>query len=500
MANGWHVHFEPTITHLAPTGAGNFRAVTATPGTKVNPPTGSFQVTTSVRLNLTDDAQGPPPLNPGDPSLPATLEFIGRAKPGPGTSQPFISMGVVKGTATYNTSGSKPVPQFICGKAAAGGASVTIDFTSATTPEIVRSDWVMRIEKHPDTFDTNFVNSFFVQLPWQFIESPGLLQMSARLTINGKLEADENRNTPLNIPLIHNSIPEDADPKKAPFTFFGLRNLYTRANEHQPSPRVPFKVSIGNDVISIIVHTSFSDFCVQRTSATVGQVLSRVADILSDAGFNPVNTLQGARADAECNLHWKRINGHFIGRKITDLNQSQPDANKLEFRLAAAISANNRGSVKIPDGMEERIPFFEFYVFAEDTAPPSPNELAHSEGFVIVPGSVGGVLQTQGVKALITPIIMATAQGSPLRQTLGAIASADHVNLLATTICHEIGHTFGLRHAVAFIDKPPYQTGDANFGRGVMGSSGLVIGSGTPRIPLSFFGPVHLQEIRRLYL
>jgi hypothetical protein len=87
-----------------------------------------------------------------------------------------------------------------------------------------------------------------------------------------------------------------------------------------------------------------------------------------------------------------------------------------------------------------------------------------------------------------------------MRKMLGQIATGDHANLLATTVCHEIGHTFGLRHAVAFIDAPPYVSGDPTFERGTMANAGVVTGSGTPPMPLGFFGPVHQQEIRRLFL
>ena len=178
-------------------------------------------------------------------------------------------MGTVRGKASYNTSGAKPVPQFICGSVKVGtGPSTTIDFTPATTNDITRSDWVLRIEKHPDTFDTNAVQSFFVRLPWQFVENPGRMQLSARLTVNGKLEADENRNTPLDIPLKHDSVPEDADPKGTPLTFFGLRNLYTKVNANSPSAQVAFR----GRTLRVILHATFRTFCTGSTSATVADV------------------------------------------------------------------------------------------------------------------------------------------------------------------------------------------------------------------------------------
>jgi len=229
----------------------------------------------------------------------------------------------------------------------------------------------------------------------------------------------------------------------------------------------------------------------------VANVIDRAADILLDAGFGAVDSLQGTPAVTDCNLHWKIVGGHFMGRRITDPDQTKPPQDRLENRLSAAITNNNIGSVSIPAGMEEVIPFFDFYIFAEAADPPNSSELAHSET------TIASLLNpAAGTKAAITPIVIAIGFGSgnPLRKMLSQIASADHANLLATTICHEIGHTFGLRHSVALIGQPPYASADPTFQRGTMASAGLVVGSGTPRVQLGFFGPVHVQEITRLFL
>jgi hypothetical protein len=419
--------------------------------------------------------------------------LIGAAVPTTGAPA-FVSLGVVNGTVDFNTSGPKPVPRFTAGTRRVGaGPSTTIDFVPATGFDVQRSDWVLQIDGNPDSFGTGVVTSFFVQLPWQFIENPGRMRLSARLSIGGRVAADETVNTPLDLPLRHLQVPEDAATNGTPLTFFGLRNLYTRSNAHT-LPRVPS----ANQAFNVILHSSFTDFCTQSTSATVAAVITGVADILQDAGFQVVNFLQGQPAVTDCNLHWKSVGGHFMGRRITDPNPSgKPPQDLLENRLSAAIGNNNIGTVSIPSGMEEVIPFFDFYIFAESADPPNATELAHSET------TISSLLNpTAATKAGITPIVIAKGfnSGSPLRRLLSQIATTDHANVLATTICHEIGHTFGLRHAVAFRGQPPYVAGDAAFQRGTMGSAGFVVGSGTPRMPLGFFGPVHLQEISRLFL
>ncbi len=503
MANGWLVHFEPTISHLTPNGRGGFTAVTAAPGARIQPPPGSFPVFTRIRLNFTDDAQGPPPITPGSPALAATLEFVGRAKPSDGSSNPFLSMGILNGKVKYDMSGVRPVPQFICAThSLPNSAELHIDYTPATNDDVAHSDWVIYIEKHPKTFDTYITPGFFVQLPWQFIENPGVLQISVRLSINGNLEADENRNTPLSIPIIHNSVPENIDARQSRFTFFGLRNLYCRANAHQPNERIPFKIPIGGNTLTIFLHSSFNDFCAQKTSASITDVISKTTEIFKNAGFGAINILSGKPADDDSQLHWRRVAGRYMAINIKDANQSLPDADKLEFRFAAAINANNFGAVRIPDDMVERIPFFNFYIFVEDAPPSDPTELARSETFTPIHGSTGGILKDQGLKALLTPIIMSKERGSQLLNTLNRVDGADHANLLASNICHEIGHSLGLRHAVAFIDNLPYERGDTRFSRGVMATtvSGYPDSSGKIRFPMSYFGPVHVQVIKRLYL
>ena len=494
MANAWQVRFEPTIVALTPQRGGNFNFTQTQPGAPAAAPPGSFQVVIAVKPRLSETNNGPSPLAPGAKS-PATLEFIGRARPqAAGQTAPFISMGVLRGTVDFNTSGAKPVPRFTAGTKAGPGNSLDIDFTAATNADVLHSDWALRILKDPDTFDTNVVTSFFVLLPWQFVENPGKMQLSARLRIAGTIAADESRNTLLDLPLRHLKVPEDANTQLPPLTFFGVRNLYTKSNA-KSLPRVP----LNNNNIRLILHSTFTDFCTRNTRSSVAEVIDKISQILFDAGFSAVDFLRDAPALADCNLHWKRVGGHFMGRKITDPDPSKSasDPTRLENRLAAAISANNISSITIPSGMEEVIPFFDFYIFAEDADPPVPTELAHSET------GVDSLLSpSAATKALFTPIIIAkgSSSSSPLPKLLGQIDPADHGNVLATTVCHEIGHSFGLRHAVSFIDQPPYLPGDARFARGTMGLAGLVLGSGTPRIPLGFFGPVHVEEIKRLFL
>jgi hypothetical protein len=495
---GWKVNFEPTITHLTPTTGGAHTAVVAAAGAKVTPPTGSFPVVTAVRLKFTDDAAGPDPV-PRGPGKAASLDLIARAASAdPKTAPPFVVVATMPGTATFDGT-----PKFTI-KTIKDPASfsVNLDVRPGTANEVVRSDWVLQIDPHP-TFVTSPKTFFTLRLPWKFDETTAKLQLNARLSIDGTLHADESRNLMLDIPLSHRDVPEEADKKKPVQKFFGLRNLYTRANDLDPKaktePAVP-KVAFAGRRMRVLLDSTFVSFCTGNTSAKVADVVTGVTSIMNDAGFGTVDVLSGAATNTECRTHWKQVGGHFMSVAIRDADQGKPEADRIENKFAASIDGG--GSVAIPDGMEERIPFFDFYIFAEDKDPPNAVELAHSERRVNVKGSVGGIIASSATKVLHTPIIISKGSGSssPLRNLLSQIDKADHANLLAGTICHEIGHTFGLKHPVVFSGSPPYVFGDAQFGRGTMSGGGIVVGSGTPRMPLYFFGPIHQLEIRRLYL
>lgn len=500
----WVVHFEPTITHLTPRPAGGFAEVVAAPGTRVAPPAGSFPIITAVRIHLTNDGAGPAPLLVTE-RRPATLVLIGRTAPIPTTPAPaFIVLGTLVGTVDFDRGKTPPAPRFTCGSIRDPATNnSTLNFQPSVVNEVIRSDWVLRIEKHPVTFDTNVVQSFHLHLPWVFNERTEKLQLSARLTIAGTLHADETRNQIIALPLVHQGVPEEADTTKPKRKFIGLRNLYTRSNEHDSSSATAplLRVPLAANRVRVILHTSFTTFCTGSTSAAVADVATAIEQIMNDAGFGANVVVQhGAAADVECARHWKAVDGRFMSLLILDPNQAQPESARLEHRIAAAIAANQR--LTIPTGMEQRIPFFDFYIFAEGSEPPTATELAHSERLIAVPGTVGGIIAATTTKVLATPIIIArgASRASPLRKLLSQIAPADHVNALAGTVCHEIGHTLGLKHPVAFTGSLPYVFGDASFARGTMGSGGLVIGSGVPRMALFFFGPVHQLEIRRRYI
>ena len=464
MANAWQIRFEPTIVALTPKGGVTFTLKQIQPGPPTQPPAGSFPVVLSAVPKISERNNGTSPIAPGA-TADATVEFIGRPAPAAGSpAPPFVSIGVVNGRVSFDSSSGKPLPKFTAKTRKTGQFSSVTDYVPATTTVTTRSDWVMKVVGDPDSFDLSPDLSILLQMPWQFIENPGRMQLTVRLKVGTTVACDETINTPLDLPLKHQKVPDTLTATGTPLDFFGLRNLYAKANSNS-LPRFPF----GSGTLRVILHSTTVTF-IGTTSTNVAAVTTAVTQIMNDAGFGTVTVISGAAADTECNLHWKIQGGHFIGKNIT-----------------------NTQTVK--SGTEEVIPFFDFYIFAED-ADPVGDELALSETMIL-----SLLNPTNGTKALATPVVIAKGVGStsPIKKLLAQIATTDHVNVIAGTICHEIGHTFGLRHSVAFIDKPPYVAPDSTT-RGVMGPASFLIGSGTPRIPLPFFGPVHNAEIKRLFL
>jgi hypothetical protein len=134
-------------------------------------------------------------------------------------------------------------------------------------------------------------------------------------------------------------------------------------------------------------------------------------------------------------------------------------------QFSAAITANPDAKFSFLDEDVEIIPFFEFYVFAQTIDPPNSSELARGERFFPFPESNNGVFAVQAPKAVVAPIVIAVGSGpqSRLQTLLAQTPTSDHVNLLASTICHEIGHSSAFA-------MPSPSRGHRRIGRAIQGS------------------------------
>jgi len=153
---------------------------------------------------------------------------------------------------------------------------------------IARSDYLIRISGDGTTIELkNDPGDILIPLPWQFDEKNPMLQLSARLTVDGTSEADEATSAPLDFPMTHASVPDEAvagDTKNHPLlTFFGVRNLAAMSLV----PDTP-KVSFSGKTMNVFIHATARSFITGTSSATVAAVVTVLTSILNDGGFGTV--------------------------------------------------------------------------------------------------------------------------------------------------------------------------------------------------------------------
>jgi Met-zincin len=496
MPNGWRISFESSRVFLNPGAGGSFTSVTAAPGASPNPPAGSFTVVTGLFPRLRNDAIGNPPIAAGA-SAPAVIEFIARIKGGT-----FISLGTLNGTVDFNAGKGKPLPRFTIKtrttKQTVNGVvntTTVIDFTRATTANVTRSDWLLTVNPDADTFPFaagTSLTDFDIQLPWVFDQKSPILELSARLTVNGAVAADESRNTAFQIPLIHNGVPEDLDPAKPALTLYGLRTALPASLE-RPG------IALGGRPLQVFVHPSVTTFLTTASSAAaLAQMRTSILATLSDVGFPTVNVVMSgdptfAAELARFNGFFTTTNSQFHARGMTNLLGPSPVA------VGTKAFLPDRSSTVRGEGA--LIPFFDCFVALENRNP-TKLEIGLGETFNVA----GANPIPAGMKLICAPILVMAGSGSKsgMGGQLAKVDSQDHGNLMANVICHEVGHTLGLRHGLSFTGTPPYVDHDQGVPNSVMYITDLTQPPGgastaAARARTNFFGPVQRNALRSSY-
>jgi hypothetical protein len=329
-----------------------------------------------------------------------------------------------------------------------------------------KSDFELLLDFDAKTFaNPPVTNSLFV--PWEVAEEGAKIEVGLKLLIDGKLHAPVSKNDSLDVPLKHPSVHEDADQALPKHDFFGIRVVYTSAPEF---PISGDKLPIGQDRLRCLLHTSVKDECesARKGLYNLAKIRGYISGIFRDAGFASVDVFECK--DHEFYLHhWKRnSSGEIVAKNL-----------------------KNRSRVSDSEGAD--VPYFDFWVAKGD---------ATSVG-----GPAAGAIGEQGhpvdhirvnvatrTKRLIAP----TWFGGPTMQSTlaGASDDDDAMTLLINMLCHELGHSLGLRHALVY--APSSKAYELQPSGGYAPYGLMAYGENSKKLRL--FGPVHKALLKKRYL
>jgi hypothetical protein len=305
----------------------------------------------------------------------------------------------------------------------------------------------------------------FLNLPWESSAENFQMEVRARLTVAGAIEADLAQNDVLDVPMKHLAVPDDGTNTTDTSEAFGVTTVYpTKHDFLKASDRIPFAGKTLNVFIHDGVGTGLNGM---RTGCyTFASVKSALTTILNDGGFGNLNIVEVTSADPKLTAVWTTLNGERVAKNVTDPQNI----------------ADNEGT---------DIPFFDYWIFFETTKSPQGSEAAQSES--LNPNATK-VDVAKATKRAIQPIFI--LKKSPKFLTaLTAVLAADSANLIATLMAHEIGHSLGLRHGLDFDVGAGSYTVATEVGTMTGGS---VDGGGHAVAQL--FGPVHRDVIKKFYL
>jgi hypothetical protein len=476
------VKITPKTVFLTPAGNGNFKT-----GNK--PANDAFPVVTGIELSLEQNNGGTMPLAQGQKAN-ATLELLSRVRNTTNTNAPYSSCGILSGELVLR--GSPAAPVLTAKQTDPNNANQVItNFAPAATPNVARSDFLLDFSTDDQSIKIVTSNPIRLPLAWAFSETEPVLQLNARLSVNGTLETDvtgTDPNQPIDIPLKHVSVPDEGIAGQAAnhplLTFYGVRSMYTMTL-FAPPARV--KIPVGTQTVNVFLHDSVRALV---PLPNVTELQNHVQTVLQDLGFATVNVDSGATAQGNFRTRFKQVQTPNSTRFMS-INVPQAREKPIALDLEADKSPGFN-----PDTETTEVPFFDFYIVSQavDPSAAAPDELGHSE-------SIGKV--TPPNKRVLTPIVLTAGSNNlaGMRKLFQNIDVQRQAIIVAQVICHEIGHSLGLRHGITFPGGTPYTFKDPTL-RGTMGAAATpppIAGNAIP-VPFQFFGPVHQAAIRQWYL
>jgi hypothetical protein len=491
MADKIRVNMNPTTLFLTPSGNGNFRSSNATSR-------GAFPVVTGVQLSLDQRNAGTMPVVLGSPK-PAVIELWARLKdPNNATAAYTLcgKLGATAGKLSLLSTGLRFEASIKNPKDPNSNVRVA-EYTPDSAVVITRSDFLLKIT--PDGSTVQFPGDpLEVQLPWVFDGRNNIIQLNARIVVAGQVEVDitgPNANQPIDIPLQHNSVPDDGVPNSTTqhplLTFFGVQHLYTQTLLNDPvRPKVPF----AGKTLNVWLDSSVNSLI---PAANLPQLSALIIAVLNDLGFGSVKVDGGTAATAEFLKFFSQVRSStqapwFFSNRMSPANAKK---NADASEAGQPVSAISTDFIAVP--------FFDFFVVSEAVDPPAiaPDELGHTE-------SISVIAAAGPTKSVASPIVLTAGSNalSGLRHFLSSIGrtgvGAEQAIVVSQVICHEIGHSLGLRHSINFPNALPYAQARDKDLRGVMGAAGVppAVPAGTQPTPFQFFGPVNRLTIAQWYL
>jgi hypothetical protein len=314
------------------------------------------------------------------------------------------------------------------------------------------------------------------------------------------------------VPVLYSNVPRSAGGEDSTdtMTCYGVTNIYPFDNMHFPTANVPRFPG----VLNVYLHKSMFDALKSKMqsmnpNAAWQALASRINNTFYEVGF-PRIVVNDSSPDP---LH---VDQAFVSKYYVPLNDKNepngfpPYVAKTATQYFDASGKLTTDADKIPIANFQSVPFFDFYVFAQQP-PQDGGECANAE-FSLFDGTF---TDGQGNKRVVAPVVYVwppqdeqNNDGStPLFQACKT--DDDRLNFLAHMVCHEIAHTFGLRHELHYdpngVDangKPfPYVlvSGSGAFkfhNRGIMGCAEV---EDDGSYPFRHFGPVHRAAIQQLF-
>jgi len=406
-----------------------------------------FPAVTAGTLTLTTRGAPASPATPTNTTaVPAILEFF--EMPGSGdTATTARSLGTL--TGRFRMDGT--TPKFDCVLATVQAPTLVAD-----------SDFRIALQFDATTFE-NAHPAARLFLPWETTAENNTLEVGVKLTIDGSVHADTAANDRLDIRLSHPNVPEDGTSTTVRSPCFGVLTVYPDDNFlFTRAQRLP----VAGHPVRVFIHDSVGNACnrLRASSFSLATLTTHITTILTSGGFTaPTVTQVDDAAATAATAPWARSGGRFVAKNVTDPN-----------------------NIANTDGTD--MPFFDYWIFHERNVTGGA-EIGQSESL----NPFGMVNVAAATKRAIAPIVL---PASTFDSFYGNVLLSDSMNAVADIICHEIGHSLGLRHGLAFDSSGPSYSLTGGTLLGTMTTEQVNGG----RIKVKPFGPVHAGVIRRHFL